>query len=260
MVDARPWFLRRVSRALRIGAAALAIASPPSHAPTETPVSLELVLMADATGSIDNDEIRFQRMGYATAITHPSVVDAIIHSGYENIALTYVEWGDYTSQDIVVPWTVIDGAESARAFADALLGPPRRAYGRNAIGVALLTGKRLIETNRYQGLRSVIDLSADTANNWNGPSIPDARAEVLAAGITINGLAVLCRSCSGQPISYDLEAAFRDLIIGGPGAFVVTAENAETFAEAVRRKLILEIAGEMPWHPQRSLLAIVGEE
>ncbi|MEL7469606.1 MAG: DUF1194 domain-containing protein, partial [Pseudomonadota bacterium] len=86
----------------------------------------------------------------------------------------------------------------------------------------------------------------DSANNWNGPSIPDARAEVLSAGISINGLAVLCRSCSGQPVSYDLEAAFREFIIGGPGSFVITAENSETFADAVRRKLILEIAGTMP--------------
>lgn len=227
-------------------AIALIFALPHVRSVAQTPVSLELVLMADATGSIDNDEIRFQRLGYATAITDPLVVDAIVHSGYGNIALTYVEWADSISQHVVVPWTLIDSAESARAFADALLKPPRQAFGRNAIGSALLAGKELIEANAYQGVRSVIDLSADSANNWNGPSIPDARDEVLAAGITINGLAVLCRSCSGQPISYDLETAFRDLIIGGPGAFVVTAENAETFASAVRRKLILEIAGELP--------------
>ncbi|MFK7945628.1 MAG: DUF1194 domain-containing protein [Paracoccaceae bacterium] len=222
----------------------LSIAQP--HAEEPVPVSLELVLLADATGSIDNDEIRFQRLGYATAITDPAVIEAIIYSGYGNIALTYVEWADTLSQDVVVDWMLVDSAESAKAFADALLVPPRRAYGRNAIGAALLTGMRLIETNKFEGLRAVIDLSADSANNWSGPSIPDARAEVLNSGITINGLAVLCRSCSGQPISYDLEAAFRDRIIGGPGSFVVTAENAETFAAAVRRKLILEIADKSP--------------
>ena len=223
------------------------LAGQPAQAETEqTQVSLELVLLADATGSIDNDEIRFQRAGYAAAITDPAVIDAIVHSGYGRIALTYVEWADYASQDVVVPWTLIDGAASAEAFAAALMLPPRRAFGRNAIGAALLTGKRLIETNGYQGLRAVIDLSADSANNWNGPSIAEGRAAVIGAGITINGLAVLCRSCSGQPISYDLETAFRDLIVGGPGAFVVTAENAETFAQAVRRKLILEIAEQIP--------------
>lgn len=231
---------------LLVFAVALLAGQPTRGDTGQSKVSLELVLLADATGSIDNDEIRFQRAGYAAAITDPAVIDAIVHSGYGRIALTYVEWADDTSQDIVVPWTLIDGAASAESFAAALVLPPRRAYGRNAIGAALLAGKRLIETNAYQGLRAVIDLSADSANNWNGPSIADGRAEVLGAGITINGLAVLCRSCSGQPISYDLETAFRELIIGGPGAFVVTAENAETFAQAVRRKLILEIAGKMP--------------
>jgi hypothetical protein len=240
-------------RACRVGwiaAVAIFVSSIAVKPQAQTDVSLELVLLADATGSIDNDEIRFQRAGYAAAITDPAVVDAIVNSGYGNIALTYVEWADYSSQDVIVPWTLISSAESAEAFGNALLLPPRRAFGRNAIGAALLAGKRLIETNNYQGLRAVIDLSADSANNWNGPSIADGRTAVLDAGITINGLAVLCRSCSGQPISYDLEQAFRDLIIGGPGAFVVTAENSETFATAVRRKLILEIAGNCP--PKRT--------
>ena len=88
-------------------------------------------------------------------------------------------------------------------------------------------------------------MTADSANNWNGPDISTARAEVLAVGITINGLAILCRHCSGRPVSYDLEAAFADRIIGGPGAFLVTAENADNFAAAVRRKLVLEI-GALP--------------
>lgn len=215
--------------------------------PERIPVSLELVLLADATGSIDDTEIRFQREGYATAMTDPAVIDAIIYSGYGNIAVTYVEWADQFSQDVVVDWMVIDGAETAAEFARRLMPPPRRAFGRNAIGSALLKGKSLIETNAYEGLRKVIDLSADSANNWNGPGIGDARQEVLAAGIAINGLAVLCRTClSGRPISYDLEAAFRDMIIGGPTSFVITADSDKTFADAVRRKLILEIAGELP--------------
>jgi hypothetical protein len=206
-------------------------------------VDLELVLLADATGSIDDAEIRFQRQGYADAITDPTVISAIRNTAYGRIAVTYVEWADAASQDVVVDWTVIDGSESAAAFAEALLKPPRRAYGRNAIGAALLFGKSMIESNDIEGFRRVIDLSADSANNWSGPSIEDARSEVLAANITINGLAVLCRHCSGRPVSYDLEDAFARRIVGGPGAFVVTADSPETFADAVRRKLILEIAG-----------------
>lgn len=215
-------------------------------ASAQTAVDLELVLLADATGSIDDAEIAFQRQGYAQAITDPAVISAIRDTAYGRIAVTYVEWADALSQDVIVDWTVIDGPESAAAFADALVGPPRRTFGRNAIGAALLFGKSLIEGNDIDGFRRVLDLSADSANNWSGPPIEAARDEVVAAGITINGLAVLCRSCSGRPISYDLEAAFADRVIGGPGAFVVTADSPATFAEAVRRKLILEIAGELP--------------
>ncbi|MEM6438514.1 MAG: DUF1194 domain-containing protein [Pseudomonadota bacterium] len=214
-------------------------------------VDLELVLLADATGSIDQAEIEFQREGYAVAITDPSVVHAMTSGPLGRVAVVYVEWADAASQQVVADWTVIDGPEAAARFAGALLGPPRQAYGRNAIGAALLFGKALIEGNAYDGTRKVLDLSADSANNWNGPSIEEARAEVLADGISINGLAVLCRSCSGRPISYDLEQAFADRIIGGPVSFVVTADDAASFANAVRRKLLLEVSGVTPEAPVR---------
>ena len=238
---------------LRRLAAALALLLAPLAAAGETEVDLELVLLADATGSIDMAEIRFQREGYAEAITSPDVVRAIGSGLLGRIAVTYVEWADAESQDVVVPWTVIENAAGAAAFAAALLEPPRRAWGRNAIGAALLFGKALIEGNDLAGLRRVIDLSADSANNWRGPSIETARDQVVAAGITINGLAVLCRVCSGRPVGYDLEAAFAERIVGGPMSFVVTADGSESFAAAVRRKLVLEISGEVP--PRRSRFA-----
>lgn len=221
---------------------ALALAVP-AHAEE---VDLELVLLADATGSIDEAEIRFQREGYARAITDPAVISAIGKTLTGRIAVTYVEWADMDSQDIVVGWTIIDGKASAQAFADALLVPPRRTYGRNAIGAALLFGKSLIEGNDITGMRRVIDISADSANNWSGPDIETSRRLVAAADIVINGLAVLCRHCSGRPIGYDLEAAFAEQIIIGPGSFVITADNSTTFSDAVRRKLVLEIAGDRP--------------
>ncbi|MEO1249144.1 MAG: DUF1194 domain-containing protein [Pseudomonadota bacterium] len=217
--------------------------APAAKAQTQTDVALELVLLADATGSIDNAEILFQRQGYAQAITDPEVISAITSTAHGRIAVTYVEWGQENSQDVVVGWTVIDGLETAEAFAEALLVPPRRAFGRNAIGAALLFGKNLIETNDIEGFRKVIDISADSANNWNGPGIEFGRNEAVAAGMTINGLAVLCRACSGRPVTYDLEQRFDERIIGGPGAFVITADGPDTFADAVRRKLVLEIAG-----------------
>ncbi len=211
-------------------------------------VDLELVLLADASGSIDDGEIQFQRQGYASAITHPSVLDAIAQGFEQRIAVVYVEWGGVASQEVVVPWTIIDGLNSAKGFAQALLTTPRRAFGRNAIGSALVAGQALIEGNAIEGYRKVIDLSGDSANSWGGPPIASARAEALAADIVINGLAILCRACSGRPNSYDLEDAFAKTIIGGPASFVVRADGGEPFTEAVRRKLLLEIAGVFP-HP-----------
>jgi hypothetical protein len=209
-------------------------------------VDLELVLLADASRSIDDGEIRLQRQGYAAAITHPLVLRAIEQGFDQRIAVTYVEWGDARSQDVVVPWTIVDGKDSAAAFAATLMERPRRAFGPNAIGSAIAVAQALIEGNEFEGYRRVIDLSADSANSWDGISLAGARQSALMADIVINGLAVLCRACSGRPNSYDLEAAFADRIIGGPASFVVTADGNDQFAEAVRRKLLLEIAGTTP--------------
>ncbi len=215
-------------------------------AATAQGVDLELVLLADASGSIDDAEIRFQRQGYAAAITHPDVLAAIGGGYAQRIAVTYVEWGQADSQDVVVPWTVIDGAASAAGFAGALLAAPRRAHGGNAIGSALTVAQALIAGNGYEAPRRVIDFSADSAYSFSGVPVALARSMAIAADITINGLAILCpdRDCSGRPVDYDLEAAFQQNIVGGPGSFVITADGPDRFAEAVRRKLLLEIAGE----------------
>jgi hypothetical protein len=223
---------------------AVMLAASSAHA--DEAVDLELVLLADASQSIDDREIAFQRQGYAAAITHPQVLSAIASGFSGRIAVTYVEWGTTGSQEVVVPWTIIDGPDSADTFAAELVAAPRMAFGRNAIGAAIEAAQSLIETNAIDGHRKVIDLSADSANSFSGPPIETARAQALAAGITINGLAILCRICSGRPAFYDLEAAFASRIIGGPGSFVVTADGNTSFAEAVRRKLVLEIAGDMP--------------
>ena len=122
------------------------------------------------------------------------------------------------------------------------MAAPRRAYGSNAIGAALLKGMVLIEGNRFEGWRKVIDLSGDSSWNPQGPPIAIARDAILGAGIVINGLAILCRApCSGRPRFENLEAEYADQIVGGPGAFVVTADGRDSFAQAVRRKLILEM-------------------
>ena len=135
-----------------IAALVFVVGMPGAPAMAAESVDLELVLLADASRSIDDAEIRFQRQGYAVAITHPEVLDAIAQGFEQRIAVTYVEWGDASSQEVVVPWTVVDGPESAAAFADALLEAPRRAFGPNAIGNALAAAHALIEANAVRGL------------------------------------------------------------------------------------------------------------
>lgn len=226
------------------------------------PVDLELVFLADSSGSIDAGESAFQRQGHASAITHPDVISAIRQGVLGRIAVTYVEWGNAANQDVVVPWMVIDGLDSAKAFASALVAAPRRAYGYNAIGSALEKGRALIAGNSLDGARKVMDLSGDSANSWDGIPIETARQAAVADGIVINGLPILCRegSCGGRPVSYDLEKAFEEKIIGGPGAFVITAESRENFEMAVRRKMILEIAGRLPEPVSRTVPKLAAQD
>ncbi len=207
-------------------------------------VDLELVLLADASGSISEEEIRFQRQGYAQALMDPRVLAAIRNTAYGAIAVTYVEWAANTA--VVVDWMRIDGPDSAADFADKLIAPARQAYGRNAIGAALLDGKRMIERNEFDGWRKVIDFSGDSPNSFSGPSISAARDEVVAAGITINGLPILCLFCDTPSRYPDLGRIYEERIIGGRGAFVVTATDEKDLADAILRKLILEISGNMP--------------
>lgn len=218
---------------------ALFLAGPVAAQQIET--DLELVLLADASGSIDADELAFQRQSYATAITDPAVVAAIENTLYGSIAVTYVEWA--TNQATVVDWTIIADMQSATAFADALIGPPRQATGRNAIGSALLYGMEQIDSNDIRGFRRVIDFSGDSMGNTYGPPITVARDQVVASGITINALPILR---DGRFMGSNLLQAYTDNIIGGPGAFAIPAESGPAFTQAVRRKLILEIAGTTP--------------
>lgn len=231
---------------MRLLTALFLLLAAASHAAEQ--VSLELVLLADSTGSIDTQEINYQRQGYAAGISHPAVVDAITNTGEGRIAVTYVEWGDYRYQEVIAPWTIIASQQDADNFAVLILAETgRRALGRNAIGAALLRGRELIQNNDIDSPRQVIDMSSDTANSWNGVPTAEARRIVIDDGITINGLPIPCRYCvRGSEASRRLERRYREEIIGGPGAFVVTVEDMISFAAAVRRKLVLEISGTLP--------------
>jgi hypothetical protein len=209
-------------------------------------VDVELVLAADGSGSIDDDELALQRQGYADAVTSPEVLDAIASGIHGRIAVAYVEWGGPTSQHVIVDWAVIDGAASAAAFAEALVTRPRAARGYNSISAAIDFSVNLIETNAHQGLKKVIDVSGD-GPNIGGRDVRAARDDAVNLGVTINGLVIVrpggqVRRVAGEPLDVHYE---RD-IIGGPGAFVMRADETNSFPEAVRRKMVLEIASDDP--------------
>lgn len=227
----------------------------PAAAQERVAVDLELVLAADGSGSIDATEMALQRDGYADAIMSDEILDAIAQGFDGQIAVTYVEWGGASSQHVIVPWTIIDGLESAEAFAVALRTEPRQAFGWNSISNAIAFSQQLIESNAIDGHRRVIDVSADSGN-YGGIPLPLARQNALQADITINGLAILCRdpACSGRPQGTDLEEHFAQEVIGGPGSFVVTVDDQRSFQDAVRQKLLLEIAGKEPPASQSAAL------
>jgi len=211
-------------------------------AQAEERVDLELVLAADGSGSIDDAELALQREGYARAVRNPRVLEALTGGIYAKSVVAYVEWGSAESQHTIVDWTVIDGPEAADAFGRALVAAPRQAWGYNSISNAIAYSQNLIESNPFRGLRRVIDISAD-AGNVGGMPLYVARQNAVDTGITINGLAI-SRPGSTRPLrATSLEAEFREQIIGGAGAFVVTVDAETSFEQAVLKKMILEVAG-----------------
>ncbi len=210
-------------------------------------VDLLLVLAADVSRSIDDDEFNLQRKGYAAAITDPQVLRAITGGRHHAIAVTFVEWSGAAEQNVVVDWTVVRDEEAAAAIASAILSAPRSFVGRTAIGTAIDFGVQRLQASPARSERSVIDVSGDGTSN-SGRGVTEARDEAVAAGITINGLAIANnRSSPGYAFHTQppggLPKYFRDNVIGGPGGFLITVEDFHSFADAVTRKLVAEIAG-----------------
>lgn len=208
------------------------------HAPASAaePVDLELILMADGSGSIDDEEFILQRWGYARALRSPQIIKAIRGGPLGRIALSYVEWSGPDLHIPIVPWTVIRTAADIEAFAKILETHPRELDGGGtAVGDAILYGARSLKENAFDGTRLVIDLSGDGPDKNGLPAII-GRDAAVADGITVNGLPIL-------DSYYRLDDFFRDNVIGGRGAFSVPARNFEDIYFAIRRKLILEIAG-----------------
>jgi hypothetical protein len=217
-----------------IFAVALVITSAPSTG--AEPVTLELVFAVDASSSINYREFRLQMLGLADAFRHPGVIRAISAAAPEGIAVTLVQWSGAGRQAHVIRWNKVSDAASALGMASRIEQAPRAITGgATAIGSALGYSIGLLETNGFQGKRRAIDISGDgRANQGQHPATMRARA--VAAGMTVNGLAIL----NEEP---DLDAYYIASVVGGPGAFLLTADRFEDFAEAIVAKLITEITG-----------------
>lgn len=213
----------------------------------ELQVDLELVLAVDISRSMDYDELRLQRAGYAAAFRHPEVINAIRSGGLGRIAVTFVEWAGSGLAKVTIPWTMIDGAETADSFAAQIEAAPILPASRTSISGALRYTAPLFDGNGIAGIRRVIDVSGDGPNNQGEP-VEIVRDEVIRQGITINGLPILLKAStpSGWYDIRNLDKYYEDCVIGGFGAFLVPVTEEVGFAAAVRRKLVLEIAGVEP--------------
>ena len=218
-----------------VGVALLLAAGRPAGA-QGTAVDVELAFIVDASGSIDEAETRLQRQGYVDALRNPKVQSAITGGLTGGIAVAYIEFAAEGCNRLSVPWTRIHDVASAEAFGRQILAAPLTyCPGGNAIGDALSFAGHSIEVNDFKGIRRVIDISGDGPNTV-GSSVEFARDRIVASGVTINGLVI------HRPSMPNLDAYFRNAITGGPGSFVIKAENRASFAEAILKKMILEIA------------------
>ena len=200
-----------------------------------THVDLQLVLAVDASGSVDQARFDLQKQGYAAAFRSRQVLNAIRSGPSRAISVTMVQWTGPALQVQVVPWTRIGDEESAAALADAITDAPRQLFGGGtSISGAIDYAMTLWRASPYQGMRRVIDVSGDGANNRGRPASL-ARDDAVREGVAINGLPILA-------LDPGLDHYYEDNVIGGPGAFVVAAQSYDDFADAILKKLINEIA------------------
>jgi len=211
--------------------ACISIARPALGEPRK--VDLALVIAIDVSGSVNEERWQLQRQGYQTAFKSPEVIQAIGNGQHKAIAVTMVEWSGQTHQKQVIDWTIVSDELSAVAFASAMLEAPRVYTDWTAISGALEFAVPLFETSGVVANRRVIDVSGDGVNNQGRP-IEEARADALAKGIVINGLAILS--------DYEfLDEYYQEHVVGGPGAFMVVVKNYSTFTQGVQAKLVREI-------------------
>jgi uncharacterized protein DUF1194 len=239
--------MTRFVRLLVFAASLLSLATP-SRA--EESVDLLLVLASDVSRSVDTRKFQLQREGYAAALSNPKVIDAIRSGPHGRIAICFVEWSGVTSQKLVIDWTIVSDAASARKIGDQLIELPRAFADRTSISAGIEFAMSQLERAPFRGVRRTIDVSGDGTNN-SGRDVTLARDEATAKGVTINGLVIL----SDSPLPWNpehtnppggLDGYYRNNVIGGAGAFVMVAENHSSFGQAIVKKMIAEIAFNPP--------------
>ncbi|MEM6550155.1 MAG: DUF1194 domain-containing protein [Pseudomonadota bacterium] len=240
----------------------LAVTGP---ARSEMPVDVELILAVDVSLSMTARELEIQRRGYAEALVSDDVVEAIGFGGpHGQISLTYVEWAGPASQRVIIDWTLIRTREDAEAFATRLTTAFPDGFPRTSISSLIDHSIPRFEDNGFVGERRVIDISGDGPNNGGRPVLA-ARAEAAARGITINGLPLMTREGMGDQFHLDdLDEYYRQCVTTGPTSFLIPVLRWEDFPDAVRRKLVLELAGEQPsaapLHPVEGYDCLIGEK
>jgi hypothetical protein len=213
----------------------------------QTAVDVELVLAVDASGSVSQERFLLQQRGYVAAFRDPRLLQAIRSGSARSIAVTMTQWTGPAMQIQIVPWAVISDEASMLAFADAIDKAPRQLFGGGtSISGAIDHAMTLLARSDYKGARRVIDVSGDGANN-RGRAAADARDEAVQAGVVINGLPIL----AVEPF---LDQYYWTNVIGGPNAFVIAVESYEAFAEAVLKKLIIEVSAGPAGHETAAAL------
>ncbi|MFL5076078.1 MAG: DUF1194 domain-containing protein [Microvirga sp.] len=230
----RHW-LRALGLAIGLAVASAAVAGP------ETDVDVALVIAVDVSYSMDTDEQELQRQGFVEAFRSTAVHDAIRRGMIGRIGVVYMEWAGAADQQVLLPWTVIDNPESAMAFAGALAEKPTRRASRTSVSGAIDFSVRLLSDSGLAPTRQVIDVSGDGPNN-QGRVVTAARDEAVAKGITVNGLPIMLKAPGPWDIE-DLDIYYRDCVIGGQGAFMVPVRERGQFVQAVKTKILLEVAG-----------------
>ena len=241
LLSERALLARRLLAAFVV--AVWAVTGASGNVRAQTRVDLELVLAVDVSYSMDLDEQRLQRDGYIEALRDPEIMRAIQSGQHRRIAITYIEWAGWTTQQIVLPWTIIDSRQSAEAVAAKLAEAPISRHRRTSVSGALDYSDRQFGTGGVIGERRVIDVSGDGPNN-SGPPVGPMRDQIVAKGVVINGLPIVLKP-GGAGSMFDianLDQYYAQCVIGGSGSFMIPIREKAEFASATRQKLLLEIS------------------